>query len=71
MAENKRGSGKRELVEPNAGDKRFVRRDAQGRFTEQDDVSRSLSQDQKKSAKRDAPKGEGDRGDHRSSGGGR
>ena len=68
MAENKRGSGKRELIEPNAGDKRYVRRDAQGRFSEQDDVSRSLSQDQKRSAKRSAPKGQGDRGDRKSGG---
>ena len=70
MAESKRGSGKRELIEPN-GDKRYVRRDAQGRFTESDDVSRSLSQDRKQSAKRSAPKGQGDRGDRRSSGGSR
>ena len=69
MAESKRGSGKRELIEPNAGDKRYVRRDAQGRFSEQDDASRSLSQDAKKSAKHSAPKGQGDRGDHHRSGG--
>jgi hypothetical protein len=67
MAENKRGSGKRELVEPNAGDKRFARRDAQGRFSEQDDVSRSLSQDARKSAKHAAPRHQGDRGDHHTS----
>ena len=70
MAEKKRGSGERELIEPNAGDKRFVRRDAQGRFAEQDDVSRSLSQDVTKHAKRNAPKNQGDRGDHQSSSGG-
>jgi hypothetical protein len=55
---------KRELIEPNKGDKRYVRRDEQGRFTDsQDDVSRSLSQDQKRDAKTKAKKGQGDRGD--------
>ena len=60
----KRGSGKRELVEPN-GDKRFVRRDAKGQFTESDDVGRSLSQDRKKKAKATAKPGSGDRGDRK------
>ena len=69
MAENKRGSGKRELIEPNTGDKRFARRDAHGRFTEQDDTSRSLSQDMTRSATHNAPKGRGARGDHHRSGG--
>jgi hypothetical protein len=55
---------KRELIEPSKGDKRYVRRDEQGRFTDsQDDVSRSLSQDQKRDAKTKAKKGQGDRGD--------
>jgi hypothetical protein len=55
---------KRELIEPNKGDKRYVRRDEQGRFTDsQDNVSRSLSQDMKRQAKTKAPKGQGDRGD--------
>ena len=56
----------RESIEPHEGDKRYVRRDDQGEFTEsQDDVSRSLSQDQRKDAKTEVPKGQGDRGDHR------
>jgi hypothetical protein len=58
----KKGSGKRELIAPN-GDKRYVRRDAQGRFTESDDVSRSLSQDGKRKAKTVTKSGNGDRGD--------
>ena len=59
-------AGKRELIEPNQGDKRYVRRDAQGRFTDsQDDVGRSLSQDQKRKAKTVAKKGQGDRGDQK------
>jgi hypothetical protein len=56
---------KRELIEPTRGDKRYVRRDSKGRFKEVDDVSRSLSQDRKRKAKRSAPKGQGDRGDRK------
>ena len=56
----------RELIEPNKSDKRFVRRDEEGRFTKsQDDVGRSLSQDRKKAAKKTVKKGQGDRGDQR------
>ncbi|HEX6643285.1 MAG TPA: hypothetical protein VF037_01325 [Gemmatimonadales bacterium] len=33
---------RRETIEPNPGDKRYVRRNEQGEFTEQDDVGRSL-----------------------------
>lgn len=56
---------KRELIEPNPGDKRYVRRDEQGRFDESEDVSRSLAQDVRRDAKHDAPKGQGDRGDRK------
>jgi hypothetical protein len=56
----------RELIEPNEGDKRFVRRDEQGQFEEQDEQSRSLSQDQRKDAKTETRKGQGDRGDRSS-----
>jgi len=57
----------RELIEPNEGDKRFIRRDEQGRFTEsQDDLGRSLSQDRKREAKTESKKGQGDRGDRKS-----
>lgn len=55
--------GKRELIEPNKGDKRYVRRDAQGRFSEVEDVGRSSAQDQKRSAKTKSKSGHGDRGD--------
>lgn len=55
-------ASKRELISPN-GDKRYVRRDAQGRFTESDDVSRSLSQDRRREAEHEAKRGQGDRGD--------
>ena len=54
---------KRELIEPQSGDKRYVRRDEQGRFKESDDVSRSLSQDARRQSKHDVEPGEGDRGD--------
>ena len=54
----------RELIEPNEGDKRYIRRDDQGRFTdEQDDVSRSLSRDVREDAQTESKKGQGDRGD--------
>ena len=56
---------KRELIEPTPGDKRYARRDDEGRFTEMVDVGKSLSQDQKRQARNDAGKGQGDRGDRR------
>lgn len=55
-------ASKRELIEPN-GDKRLVRRDADGKFKESDDLGRSLSQDVRKSAKTEVKPGQGDRGD--------
>lgn len=57
---------KRELVEPHKGDKRYVRRDEQGRFNEVEDVGRSLSQDRKRQAKSTSTPGQGDRGDRKS-----
>ena len=58
----------RELIEPNPGDKRYVRRDEDGQFKESDDVSRSLSQDQKRDAQNESEPGQGDRGDRKSTG---
>ena len=56
----------RELIEPNEGDKRYIRRDEEGRFTDsQDDVGRSLSQDRQRDAKTETRKGQGDRGDRK------
>jgi hypothetical protein len=55
-------AAKRTLISPR-GDKRYIRRDAQGRIKESDDVSRSLSSDRRHKAKRKAPKGQRDRGD--------
>jgi hypothetical protein len=54
---------KRELIQPNPGDKRYVRRDAQGHFKEQVDAGKSLSADQRQHAKHDAGRGQGDKGD--------
>lgn len=56
-------ASKREMIEPREGDKRYVRRDAQGRFDEVDDTGRSLSQDRKRQAKTQSRSGEGDKGD--------
>jgi hypothetical protein len=55
--------GKRELIEPTPGDKRFVRRDENGRFEEVEDAGRSLSQDRKREAQSDSESGQGDKGD--------
>jgi len=57
---------KRELIEPHKGDKRYVRRDEEGRFKEVEDVGRSLSQDRKRDAKSTSKPGHGDRGDRKS-----
>jgi hypothetical protein len=58
----KRQAAKRELI--NTGtDKRYVRRDARGRFGESDDVGRATAQDRRRAAASKAKKGQGDRGD--------
>lgn len=58
---------KRELIEPTKGDKRYVRRDGEGHFTDdQVDVGRSLAADQRQHSKTPAKPGEGDRGDRQS-----
>jgi hypothetical protein len=55
---------KRELIEPNEGDKRYVRRDGEGHFTkDQTDVGKSLAADQRQHSTTPAKKGQGDRGD--------
>ena len=57
---------KRETVQPNPDDKRYVRRDASGQFSsDQTDVGRSLRQDRKTAAKRTVPAGQGDKGDQK------
>lgn len=54
---------KRELIEPTPGDKRYVRRDEKGHFTDQVDVGKSLAADQARPSDTKPPKGEGDKGD--------
>ena len=55
---------KRELIDTGT-DKRYVRRDDEGKFKESVDVSRSLSADSRHEAKHSAKPGEGDKGDHK------
>lgn len=55
---------KRELIDTGT-DKRYVRRDEKGRFTESDDVGRSLSADRRQKAKTAVKPGQGDRGDRK------
>lgn len=58
---------RRELIEPTSGDKRYVRRDDQGRFKDQVDIGKSLAADRRRKAKNVAGPGQGDRGDHKAS----
>ena len=55
---------KRELIDTGS-DKRFVRRDEEGKFKESDDVGRSLSADRKRDAENESESGHGDRGDRK------
>ena len=55
----------RQLLEPNKGDKRYVRRNRQGQFSESEDVGRSLTADWRTKAKTVVKKGKGDRGDQK------
>jgi hypothetical protein len=60
----KKASSKRELIDTGR-DKRYVRRDSEGKFKESDDVGRSLSQDRRRKAKRTVKAGQGDKGDQK------
>lgn len=57
-------AGKRELIDTGT-DKRYVRRDEEGKFTESDDVGRSLAKDVKTKAKTAVKPGQGDKGDRK------
>jgi len=59
----KKKAHKRELIEPTKGDKRYVRRDVEGKFSKVVDVGRSLSVDRRRDAQAKVPKGQDDRGD--------
>ena len=63
MPTKKKAPSKRELIEPTKGDKRYVRRKADGTFGKTVDVGKSLAADRKRSAKTKVLKGQGDRGD--------
>ncbi len=56
---------KRELIDTGT-DKRYVRRDAKGRFSESVDVGKSLAADRRTKAKIAVKSGQGDRGDQKS-----
>ena len=56
-------SSKRTLIEPHAGDKRYIRRDAKGRIKESVDVGRSLAADSRRRSKKRTTSGSGDKGD--------
>ena len=54
----------RQIIEPNKGDKRYVRRAADGQFSDdQTDVGKSSAADQRQHSSTPAKKGQGDRGD--------
>jgi hypothetical protein len=55
-------SNERELIDTGT-DKRYVRRDDEGKFKESDDQGRSLSQDQQRDAENEKPRNQGDKGD--------
>jgi hypothetical protein len=55
-------TGKRELIDTGT-DKRYVRRDDEGKFKESDDQGRSLGQDVQQHAETKKPRDQGDKGD--------
>ena len=54
---------KRELNEPNPGDKRYIRRNEKGEIDQSVDLNRSLSQDDQHNSKKTSKPGQGDKGD--------
>jgi hypothetical protein len=57
-------SSKRELIDTGT-DKRYVRRDTEGKFKESDDVGKSLAADRRRHAKTPSKSGQGDKGDRK------
>jgi hypothetical protein len=55
-------SNERELIDTGT-DKRYVRRDDEGKFKDSDDQSRSLGQDVKQHSGTQKPENQGDKGD--------
>jgi hypothetical protein len=60
----KTGAAKRQVIDTGT-DKRFVRRNAGGRFKESDDMGQSLTSDRRTKAKRAVKSGQGDKGDRK------
>ena len=60
--DSNRESHKREMIDTGK-DKRYVRRDEQGRFSESDDQRKSLRADRRQRAKRAVKTGQGENGD--------
>ena len=58
-------ASKREVIEPHEGDKRYIRRDDQGRIAETVDVGRASASDQRQQAKTASKPGQGDKGDRK------
>lgn len=54
---------KREEIEPNPGDKRYIRRNDEGEIETSVDLNRSLSQDDRHNAQQTSEPGQGDHGD--------
>ena len=52
MSTKKKSASKREVIEPNKGDKRYVGRKADGKFGKTVDVGSSLSADRRRAAKK-------------------
>jgi hypothetical protein len=63
MPTKKSKTSKRTVIEPQKGDRRYVRRNKKGEFKKEVDVGRSLSADRRRTAKTKVKKGQGDRGD--------
>jgi hypothetical protein len=59
MTTKRKPAGKRELIEPHQGDKRYVRRKPDGTFGKTVDLGSSLSADRKRTARAKVSKGQG------------
>lgn len=56
-------TSKRTTIEPQKGDRRYVRRNKQGQFKKEVNVRRSLAADRRRKSRRKVKPGQGDRGD--------
>jgi len=62
--DDKKSKSHREEIDTGQ-DKRYVRRDENGRFDKVADVGKSLAADRRQKAKSEVPPGQGDRGDQK------